>query len=148
MLKTGLLVIAALLACLALYVRLSPVDVRAFHVDPETAERPAGAGSYVLRAKDGDASPFQSSLTPGALAARLEAIILATPRTERLSGKLEDGFASYVTRSALWGFPDIATVKIKETSAGSEIILISRLRFGSYDLGVNRARVEAWLAQL
>ena len=51
---------------------------------------------------------------------------------------------TYVTRSKWMGFPDYATVK----QSGEVLELWSRLRFGTMDQGVNKARVERWLAAL
>ncbi len=139
----GLLALVAAM----LYVRLTPVDARAYAVDPETVKTPGFSGHVLLR-PGGDIEPVTYAMSSETLAARLEAIILATPRTERIAGALEDGMATYVTRSALWGFPDVATVKIIEVEGGSALRIFSRLRYGSMDMGVNRARVEGWLSQL
>jgi len=138
----GLLVLAA-----GLYVRLAPIDPRVANIDPETVETPNYPGHILLR-PGGDIAPKTYPMPPEALAARMEAIILATPRTERLDGSLIDGQATYVTRSALWGFPDIASVKVVDVQGGSALRIFSRLCFGMADLGVNRARVERWLDQL
>jgi len=139
----GLLALVAAM----LYVRLTPVDARAYAVDPETVKVPGFSGHVLLR-PGGDIEPVTFDMPAKTLAAQLEAIILATPRTERISGALEDGSATYVTRSAVWGFPDIASVKIVETQGGSALRIFSRLRYGVMDMGVNRARVEGWLSQL
>ena len=74
--------------------------------------------------------------------AAVEAVILASPRTRRLEA--EEGQRLYVTRSALWGFPDYATVRLED----GKLEIYSRLRFGQSDLGVNQARVRGWLADL
>ena len=139
----GLLALVAAM----LYVRLTPVDARTSNVDPDTVEVPSFPGHVLLR-PGGDIEPVTYDMPPKTLAARIEAIILATPRTERVSGSLEEGSATYVTRSALWGFPDVASVKIVETEGGSALRVFSRLRYGLMDMGVNRARVENWLGQL
>ena len=55
---------------------------------------------------------------------------------------------TYVTRSALWGFPDYTSVKVVPDGAGSVVTIFARARFGESDIGVNRARVERWLSQL
>ncbi len=145
--KTVLAIGLLALVAAMLYVRLTPVDARAYAVDPETVKAPGFSGHVLLR-PGGDIEPATYALPPKTLAARMEAIILATPRTERIAGALEDGMATYVTRSALWGFPDVATVKIVETEGGSALRIFSRLRYGAMDMGVNRARVEGWLSQL
>ena len=76
--------------------------------------------------------------------ARLEEIILATARTERLAGSAEAGMATYVTRSKVFGFPDYTTIRQRD----GQLEIYGRLRFGKSDLGVNKARVESWLAHL
>lgn len=146
-LKTVVIAIIVLLVAALLYVRLSPIDAKQVNLDPETVQKPDYPGHVLVR-PDGDIAPKTYPIAPDALAARLEAIILATPRTERLTGKLDEGVATYVTRSALWGFPDMATLKVVAVEGGSSVRIFSRLRFGLADMGVNRARVEGWLAQL
>ena len=66
----------------------------------------------------------------------------ATPRTRALGGW--DDQRLYVTRSALWGFPDYSTVRL----ADGQIEIYGRLRFGKSDLGVNQARIRNWLTDL
>jgi len=80
---------------------------------------------------------------PGALPA-LHAIIMATTRTKLLSGTLQEARLTYVSRSRVFGFPDYTTV----WQTGSELHIFGRLRFGRSDLGVNRARIEGWLAEM
>ncbi len=147
MLKTILVVGLLIVASLMLFVRFFPLDIRALHADPEAENRTSGPGKVLLR-PGGDIEPPTYDMSVEALAARIEAIILATPRTTRVAGSLEDGFASYVTRSAFWGFPDVANVKVVAGEGGASLRIISRLRYGKYDMGVNRARVEGWLDQL
>jgi len=52
------------------------------------------------------------------------------------------------TRSRLWGFPDYTTVVATEHEGAPVLMIHARLRFGKADLGVNKARVQAWLAQM
>ena len=55
----------------------------------------------------------------------------------------------YVQRSRLMGFPDTIVVRFFERPDGrSAIALYSRSQLGKSDLGVNRARIERWLAEL
>jgi uncharacterized protein (DUF1499 family) len=76
--------------------------------------------------------------------ARLDEIALETPRTSRLAGSAEDGRVTYVTRSRVFGFPDYTTAEVVD----GQLRVFGRLRFGGSDMGVNRARIESWLAQL
>ncbi|WP_428515957.1 DUF1499 domain-containing protein [Roseovarius sp.] len=76
--------------------------------------------------------------------ARLDTIIRDTSRTTVLAGSVDEGMITYVTRSALWGFPDYTTVAHRD----GRIVLYGRARFGKSDLGVNAKRLDGWLAQL
>lgn len=129
--------LAALLA-FAAYVRLAPSDPARWHVavtaDTPPGEVVAGEGSARLRlAGDGQA-----------LLARLDAVALATPRTVRLAGTVAEGRITWVTRSALWGFPDYTTAEVQADG----LVIHARLRFGQSDIGVNAARLRAWKAEL
>lgn len=126
------------LVAFALYVRLAPSDPARWHVAP-VAEGPPGE----VVASEGAAS----LLLPGdgpALLARLDAIALATPRTTRLAGSLAEGRITWITRSALWGFPDYTTAEVRPDGLAVE----ARLRFGKGDMGVNAARLRDWQAAL
>jgi uncharacterized protein (DUF1499 family) len=94
----------------------------------------AGGGWATLRL-EGDGA---------ALLAALDAVALATPRTTRLAGSPAESRITWVTRSALWGFPDYTTAE-----AGLEGVAIrARLRFGQGDMGVNAARLRDWFSRL
>ncbi|MDF1708206.1 MAG: DUF1499 domain-containing protein [Paracoccaceae bacterium] len=116
-----------------LWVRLAPSDPARWHVSIGDAGNRdfAGAAIRTVPASPGDM-------------ARLDRIIRATPRTTLLAGSPESGMVTYITRSRLWGFPDFTTVEARPGA----IVIHGRLRFGSSDMGVNRARVEGWVAAL
>ncbi|MBR9836798.1 MAG: DUF1499 domain-containing protein [Rhodobacteraceae bacterium] len=115
------------------WIRLAPSDPAVWHVDPKvTADQDLAAG--VRRRIPGNESRFES----------LHRIILETPRTEVLAGSPGEGRVTYITRSQWMGFPDYTTVQLDETN----LELFARLRFGTTDSGVNKARVESWLQQL
>jgi len=128
-----IVVILVILAGFAAYVRLAPSDPTAWHVVPDVTGDETGAGE-AKRLIAGD----QVRL------AALHDIALATPRTEVLAGDVASGHVTYVTRSALWGFPDYTTVHLREDG----IALWGRLRFGQSDMGVNAARLDDWIARL
>jgi len=125
------LVSLVLLAVLGfgLWVRLAPSDPARWHVSAGDAGNRDFAGA-VIRTVDA---------APGDMA-RLDRIIRATPRTSVLAGSPEEGMITYITRSRLWGFPDYTTIEARPGA----IIIHGRLRFGSSDMGVNRARVTDW----
>lgn len=126
-------VILAALVGVAVWVRVAPSDPSRWHV-PIRGEGDADFEGGVRRVVGGDSDVM----------ARLEGLILATARTRVLAGSVDEGRVTYVTRSALWGFPDYTTVELRK----GEIAILGRLRFGRSDLGVNKARVEGWLQAL
>lgn len=115
------------------YIRLAPSDPSVWHTDPQVLS------DQDLR--DGVRRRFEGD---EAMMAQLERIILSTPRTEKLAGSVEEGRVTYITRSKWMGFPDYTTVQLVD----GDIELYARLRFGRSDLGVNKARVDAWLDDL
>lgn len=116
-----------------LYVRFAPSDPARWHALPEDMDNrdEMGGALRVVEAEEGDLT-------------RLHAIALATPRTHVLSGSLEEGMITYVTRTRVIGFPDYTTIR----QVGTRIDIHARLRFGASDMGVNAARLDAWLAAL
>ncbi|SDF99649.1 DUF1499 domain-containing protein [Sulfitobacter delicatus] len=77
----------------------------------------------------------------------LDEVIRKTPRTDVVAGSLADGQITYVTRSALMGYPDFTTIGIYgDDPRYAEIY--ARSRFGKSDLGVNAKRVEGWLTEI
>ncbi|ETA52028.1 DUF1499 domain-containing protein [Ponticoccus alexandrii] len=126
------LILAIVLGGLA-WIRLAPSDPAVWNVDPQvTADQDLSNG--VRRRIWGGAETLQA----------LNAIILATPRTDVLVGTPEDAQITYVTRSKWMGFPDYTTVKAED----GVIELYARARFGQSDMGVNHERVESWLEAL
>lgn len=124
----SLLVLAVL--GFGLWVRMAPSDPTRWHVSAGDAGNRDFAGAAIRTVAAG----------PGDMA-RLDRIIRTTPRTTHLAGSPEEGMVTYLTRTHLWGFPDYTTIESKS----GEIVIHGRLRFGSSDMGVNRARVEGWV---
>ena len=115
------------------YVRLAPSDSQSLHKPPEVSENKdfkAGVKRLIRTGPDG--------------LAQLSQIILATPRTSVLIGSPKEGLVTYITRSAVFGFPDYTTVH----QDGNTLKIYARLRFGRSDTGVNRARVDTWIKVL
>ncbi|MCX7646612.1 MAG: DUF1499 domain-containing protein [Rhodobacteraceae bacterium] len=136
--RVALVALALVLAGAAAWVRLAPSDPAHWHTDPVLGTE--GPNSHVAQAF--------VALPPAAALAALDRIARATPRTQRLAGSPEEGRITYVTRSALWGFPDYTTVAALPEGAGTTLVLHARSRFGGHDWGVNAARVTDWLARL
>lgn len=138
---TFFIVAIAVLALLA-YVRLVPSDAARWHIDPAAAVDPGPAGVLITPGK------YISTDTPTALLERFDAAA-RTHSATRLAGSINDNHITYVVRSKWFGFPDYVTIKtIPVGTGGSTLSILSRLRFGQSDLGVNRARLEAWLNEL
>lgn len=139
-LSFGLILIAVVV--FGAYVRLAQSDAARWNIDPATAYTWADqtwnnvmplTGGAVLRIPASDG-----------LLARLDTIAMATPHTTRFAGSVAEGRITWVTRSALWGFPDYTTAQIKYDG----LYLYARLRFGKSDLGVNAARLKEWQSML
>ncbi|WP_245626818.1 DUF1499 domain-containing protein [Aestuariivita boseongensis] len=115
------------------YIRLAPSDPARWHKPPEVSadkDLPHGVKRIVETGPNG--------------LGQLDAIIRQTPRTRVLAGSVEEGMITYVTRTKVIGFPDYTTVQAE----GERLKIYGRLRFGRSDLGVNRNRVDGWLAAL
>lgn len=130
---------------LAAYIRLAPSDPARWHIAlPEQ-----GPADCTLHPSEG-AARFSCLLpeAPETALARLDAIALATPRTTRLAGSPATGRITWITRTALWGFPDYTTAQATVTPQGTRLDLYARLRFGGGDMGVNAARLADWTGRL
>ncbi len=135
--RIALALILALVLGFAAWVRLAPVRAERWHRVPSAA---AQVGDW---AEPGGFEAVRQLPKPQATLAELDTIIMASPRTTRLEGAPEDGLITYVTRSALWGFPDITNLWLE----GGRLHIRGHLIYGRSDLGVNRARIEGWLAR-
>lgn len=143
---TVLWTVLAALVAFAAYVRLAPSDPARWDVSPSVSGWDQGGAWDEVVAMEGGASLRLSTAVgaPDVLLARLDAIALATPRTQRLAGSVEAGRITWITRSALWGFPDYTTAEARPDG----LYILSRLRFGRSDMGVNAARLKGWQASL
>jgi hypothetical protein len=128
------------------FVRFAPSEPERWHTDPEAAT--PGPGRFVVREEGGDMAGPVLPMPPEEALATFDRVVAATPRTEVLAGSPEDGRITYVTRSAVWGFPDYTTVEARDVDGGSRLVIHARLRFGGSDMGVNERRVRGWLEQV
>ena len=115
------------------YIRLAPSVPGQWHQIPpyrQDADFGGGAVRVVLTGPDG--------------LERLDSVAMATPRTGVLAGSVGVGLITYITRSAVFGFPDYTTA----LQDGDRLVIWGRSRFGRSDLGVNRDRIEGWLAAI
>ena len=133
--------IAAVIVLLVLvvgmaYVRLAASDAARWHKASGLAELGdfAAPGGFTHRRAMAPGAGFEALQ-------KLAEVAQNTPRTQVLAGSVADGMITFVTRSKVFGFPDYTTLSLQ----GDVLELRARLRFGKSDLGVNRARVVAWL---
>jgi uncharacterized protein (DUF1499 family) len=83
------------------------------------------------------------------LAAALRAVVAEQPRVTLRRSDEATRQSEYVARSRVFRLPDIVTVQLVPLGPDrSSLAIYSRARYGAYDFGVNRRRVEAWLARL
>ena len=122
--------------------RVAPDDAGRWHVDPRTAQPDDRPNSYLVADHDAVRVP----LSPTDVLARVDTVALGDPRTSRLEAS--GTTVTYVQRSAVFGFPDYISVHAEPDGDGSRLSIFSRSRYGYSDMGVNKARVERWLAEL
>ena len=137
-----LVALCILLAGILLWVRVAPSDLAQWHVDPLTVADPATPNWARIAAGE--------ILAPaGTLAARIEAALAGEAQVALLAGSLADGWATYIQRSRLMGYPDYLSIRILPAGDGQETLaVLSRSRFGQSDLGVNAARLARLRAAL
>jgi uncharacterized protein (DUF1499 family) len=120
------------------WVNFAPINAQTVHRDP--AEGADGGASAVVE--------LTLPATTEAALSRLHGVVMHDAKTAMIAGDPSDGRVTYVQRSNLWGFPDIITASAVEDGVGSRLRIWSRSRFGSYDFGVNRARLERWVERI
>jgi Protein of unknown function (DUF1499) len=130
----SLVLALAVIAAAQAYIRLAPLPRARLTARPG----PLAPGVYPMKGGVKVVRPL-AELAPFAFK-KLDAIAGATPRTTRVG----DNPVAFVTRSRLWGFPDIALI----WSDGVNLHVHAHLVFGTGDLGVNAARVAGWFAAL
>jgi len=86
---------------------------------------------------------------PGKLMQALKSLVTQEPRTELVHGNGTTGRIEAVARSKIFRFPDFITAQVFPAGDGkSALAIYSRAKYGIRDFGVNKARVEKWLAAL
>lgn len=151
----GALVALAVLGTvgMAVWARLAPEDPAAWHVDPLTVARATSPNTALLApegaaaaAPDGPA-PIWTGRTPEEVMAAFAAAVAAAPRTALIAGDPAALHATWRQRSLLMGYPDYVSARALPAEGGATLAIYSRSRFGRSDLGVNAARLSAWLAE-
>ena len=100
-------------------------------------------------------SPSPDLITPAytvhadRLFALIQEVAASQPRTYPAAKYPDRLQAHYVARSAVFNFPDLIMVQVVRTSPdSSSLVVYSRSVYGQSDLGVNRKRLDTWLAAL
>ena len=155
MLKYVVLILVVVLLLGAALVRLRPLQPSAYHSNEIGQLLSKGAEGAFSAGDGGDIPALLVAAPLDVVAARVSDIIQNTPRTTVLAGDLTVAgepdtrrSASFVTRSSLWGFPDVTTVQLDQTGDGVRVSMHGRLVYGKLDFGVNEARVRSWLDQI
>ncbi len=79
----------------------------------------------------------------------VRAIAADQPRTFIAADYAAERQTHWVVRSAVLNFPDLVTAQISDAGPDSStLVLYSRSVYGRSDLGVNRQRLDTWLAAL
>lgn len=144
--------LAAITAGSAVWVRVAPSNPAVWHVDPLTAPPTGRVNAWRVGPEATPGVDVVAPIYPASaseLAAALDATAMSEPGTQQLGGAPEALWTTYVQRSPWMKFPDYVSVKTIDLGNGRGTLAIySRARFGRDDLGVNRARVERWMAAL
>ncbi|MDZ4094819.1 MAG: DUF1499 domain-containing protein [Paracoccaceae bacterium] len=133
----GLIAVLGLLAV----IRLAPTDPAQWHVDLAAAK--GDGASYCTISTPGVRSEFKIA-DPVSVLVKLNEIALGTPRTLRIAGSPQEGRITWITRSALMGFPDFTTAQVLPSNGGWRLCMLARQRFGIKDFGVNARRILTW----
>ena len=142
---SSLILILLFLGVLLLgWIRFAPTDPDDWHVDPAEVSDPEGRG-YRLIGRDAPRFPGH----PDDVLNDFYEVAKATRGVRLLDGRVDEGMITLVARSKWMGFRDYVTVKAVGEGPETKLSMVSRSRyaFGS-DWGVNRDRLEHWLAEL
>ena len=123
-----------------------PMDIAAI-IRPASPNTALAGPAGLTPAPDVVTAPYP--VPPARLYAAIRAVALAQPLTYPAANYDDQRQAHFVVRSAWLNFPDLITVTVGGPDSGpSTLVLYSRSVYGHSDLGVNRKRIEAWLAAL
>ena len=122
-------------------------------IDMHTIERPASPNTAL--AGPAGFAPAPDVLTPtyqmpaAQLNEAVRAVATAQPRTFLAADYAAEHKTHWVVRSAVFNFPDLVTAQVTDAGPDSStLVLYSRSVYGRSDLGVNRQRIDSWLAAL
>ena len=125
---------------------------RPFPIDFRTLKADTRPRRWLVLPPQFDAAETPDQISPvfalsaPALMAAFGEVALAAPRTALV--REGEGQAEYVQRSRVFRFPDYITVQAFEQGGGAALAIYSRAVIGYSDIGVNRKRIQGWLAAL
>jgi len=93
-------------------------------------------------------APPEFKVRPDELFAALTTILANEPRVQVTAADPGARRFEWVQRSATLGFPDVVSARVITRPEGSTLAIYSRSRYGLYDMGENRRRVDRLLANL
>ena len=123
-------------------------------IDFATLQRDSVPNQYLLCPKgmcstdtDGEAPVFDVPIEQ--LQVAWDEMLAEQPRLQILRRDVTNIQIDYVQRSRLLRFPDLITMRfVPIDDTHSTVAIYSRSVWGKGDMGVNRRRVEEWLARL
>ena len=148
----------AAIAGFAVYsIRTAEHDPQVWHLDPLTALPSDSPNSY--RVAPSTVTEYEVSMeapiyaaSAFTLAQAFDDFVMGQPRVTRLAGTAEEGWITYIQKTETLQAPDYISVRFYdldgENAGKSTIAVYSRSRFGYGDMGVNEARVKAWLTSI
>ncbi|NNE87422.1 MAG: DUF1499 domain-containing protein [Silicimonas sp.] len=142
--NTFLYILAFVLVAGFLWLRFSPNDPDAWHVDPGDADEITRAQVRLI----GREAPRFRGDAEAVLETVLD-IAMEEPRIRVLDGSVDEGMITFVAYSRV-GFRDYITVKaVAEAGGLTKLSIASRTRSPvGYDWGVNADRIDRWLQEL
>ena len=116
------------------------------HIERPASPNTALAGPAGTEPRPDTITPFYP-VSAQHLFATVIAVASGEPRTFLAAAYPPALQAHFVARSAVFNFPDLIAVQVLAAGPGqSALVLYSRSVYGYADFGVNRRRVDAWLA--
>lgn len=134
--------VAVITFLIALVIRSWPVDSEPFHEDPAISD---GRRSEV-RLIGREAPRFSG--TADEVLTTFTRIATREWGVSLVQGDAEEGMVTLVTRSRLVGFRDYVTAKVVDEAGEAKLALFARPRMNVYDWGVNKKRLDRWLAKM
>jgi uncharacterized protein (DUF1499 family) len=126
---------------------IEPVDWATLTRSPTPNDALICPSGHCPRAR-ADREPPTWAIEPSALLARLREVVRAEAHTVEVPNSAGDRTARFIQYTPLMRYPDTIDLAILPVAGGTTLALYSRSLIGRGDFGVNRARLERWLAAL